>query len=88
MFGGGGSLLLSGDDLEFWIRGLAPASGEFPDLCPARTQPAHGLGLRRARGHEHNGMGGGGTYLATLRTTPLQTCLRWRLQQPALFWRL
>ncbi|KAJ7086548.1 hypothetical protein C8R44DRAFT_893606 [Mycena epipterygia] len=41
-----GGLLLSGDDLEFAIRGLAPASGELSGLHPARMQTGTTTGLR------------------------------------------
>ncbi|KAJ7086566.1 hypothetical protein C8R44DRAFT_901341 [Mycena epipterygia] len=47
-FSGGGGLL-SGDNLEFGVRVLAPAAREFKDLCPARTQLGAWGRLRRTR---------------------------------------
>ncbi|KAJ7079851.1 hypothetical protein C8R44DRAFT_862960, partial [Mycena epipterygia] len=49
-----------GDDLEFRICGLAPASRELTDPYPARTQLRAWGRLRRIRGCEHIGTGGSG----------------------------
>ncbi|KAJ7086515.1 hypothetical protein C8R44DRAFT_901276 [Mycena epipterygia] len=71
-----GGLLLSGDDLEFRICGLAPASRELTDPYPARTQLRAWGRLRRTRGCEHNGMGGDGACWPTISLRRKQVSAR------------